>query len=380
VATNTIPVSPSLDHRILFTLPSKSGIGPANSLQRIFDDISGLYGVTGDDSVDYRLAAPSPGLLNMPYGIGQFSAQPLSVAMPVDACDPIQPSPSPGTDPTEPFDSSPTPTEEGASGVGTGDGTTVGEQPVVLPNDGLAVPQITELLPNPASPQTDAADEFIELYNPNDAPYDISGFVLEAGGATMRRYVLPEGSVLQPYEYRVLLSSDTSLSLPNSGGSARLLNTSGTVIMQTDTYDTAPDGQAWMADNTGWRWTTAPTPHAVNTFVGLLAAAKKAPSTPAKQATKKTAAVKAASTTKSKTKATAAAKEKKPKTVATKAQLSTVSATARNPVHTGVLAAIGVFALLYGAYEYRHDMANKIHQFRSNRATRRAARQTIARR
>jgi hypothetical protein len=250
----------------------------------------------------------------------------------------------------------------------------------VLPNDRLIVPQITELLPNPASPQTDATDEFIELYNPNDAAYDVSGLVLEAGGAMMRRYVLPEGSILQPHEYRALLSDVTSLSLPNSGGSARLLDTSGTVIMQTDAYDTAPDGQAWMVDDTGWRWTTSPTPHAVNTFVGSPAVVKKASSTTPKQTTKKTAAVKAASTTKPKTKATAAVKEKKPKTVATKARLSTVSATARNPVHTGVLAVIGVFALLYGAYEYRHDMANKIHQFRSNRAARRAARQTAARR
>ena len=106
----------------------------------------------------------------------------------------------------------------------------------------------------------------------------------------------------------------------------------------------------------------------------------KKPATAAKQTAKKTTAVKAVSTTKPKTKAATTAKEKKAKTDATKTQLSTVSTTARNPVHTGVLAAIGVFALLYGAYEYRHDMANKIHQFRGNRAARRAARQAAARR
>ena len=49
---------------------------------------------------------------------------------------------------------------------------------------GLSAPQISELLPNPAGTGNDATDEFIELYNPNDQPFDLSGFVLQTGLTT----------------------------------------------------------------------------------------------------------------------------------------------------------------------------------------------------
>lgn len=48
-------------------------------------------------------------------------------------------------------------------------------------NVGLKPPQLSEFLPNPGSPQTDANDEYIELYNPNDKRFDLSGYALEVG-------------------------------------------------------------------------------------------------------------------------------------------------------------------------------------------------------
>jgi hypothetical protein len=49
---------------------------------------------------------------------------------------------------------------------------------------GLAAPQISEVLPNPTPPATDAEGEFIELYNSNNNIFDLSGFSLQAGNTT----------------------------------------------------------------------------------------------------------------------------------------------------------------------------------------------------
>lgn len=228
-------------------------------------------------------------------------------------------------------------------------------------NNGLQAPQLTELLPNPASPQTDQDDEFIELYNPNDTDFDLSGYVLEVGLTTKHRYTIPDGVILSAHTYLAFLSADTGLALSNTSGQARLIDPLGAVVSQTDQYATAKDGQAWALLNDTWQWTARPTPGASNVGV-VLAAAKKA-TTPI---VAKKPKVKAASTTK--TKAKPKAKATKTEQVAQKTTATT--AAQRNPLHLQVLALIMVSALLYGAYEYRQDLANKFHQFRSNRAAR----------
>ena len=369
VVSSGIQTSPSITGRQTHGIPMKTGVPPATTLQRIFDTGISNYYDRDDDGVDFTMGTPSPGMLNnLAPDASAFTLLPITIA---DSCNPTPPAPSSDTGPTEPSDPSPAPTDGGTDGSGADDGTN--------DSDTDMPPTITELLPNPAAPQTDDADEFIEVYNPNDRAFDLSGYTLEAGGATMRRYTLPAGTVLAPHAYQVFSSDVTGISLPNSGGSARLLDIVGTVIMQTGIYSTAPDGQAWMIQDGAWRWTVSPTPGVGNIFIASPVASKKATAATAKQTVKKTTAVKAAATTKAKAKAKATAPKAK-KTAAKKTSLSPVAASVRNPVHTGVLAAIGIFALLYGAYEYRHDLANKINQLRSNRAARRAARTSAARR
>lgn len=58
-------------------------------------------------------------------------------------------------------------------------------------DNGLAAPQISEVLPNPAPPQADANDEFVELYNSNDKAFDLSGFILQVGTTTIHKYNFP---------------------------------------------------------------------------------------------------------------------------------------------------------------------------------------------
>jgi len=222
---------------------------------------------------------------------------------------------------------------------------------------GLASPQISELLPNPAKPQTDAADEFIEIYNSNSVPFELSGFILEIGTTTKRRYTFPQGTMLPARSFKAFFSADTRLALSNTQGQARLLDPFGRLLTQSDAYSTAKDGQAWATVQGKWQWTTSPTPNAANVI--------KAPA--AKKASAKTAG--------SKTSGSGSRTAAKP---ITEANTQNVAATQpSSPLHPGVLALAGVFALLYGAYEYRRDVANKLYQFRTNRAARREARQGI---
>jgi hypothetical protein len=119
--------------------------------------------------------------------------------------------------------------------------------------------QITELLPDPASPQTDAADEFIELYNPGPDPVNVGGYVLKTGSNFHASYILPQ-RVLEAGSYLAVYSAASHLSLPNSGGAAELLSPAGELMDQSASYSAAKAGLAFAADGSNWDWTLQPTP------------------------------------------------------------------------------------------------------------------------
>lgn len=233
------------------------------------------------------------------------------------------------------------------------------QKTIPVADKGLLAPQLTELLPNPGSPGSDAEDEFIELYNPNDATYDLSGFMVYAGAATAKKYTFPEGTLLPARSFMAFFSADTHLSLTNSGGQVRLLDPLDREIAATAQYTAARDNQSWSRIQGAWQWTTVPTPHAANVLQVPATAAKTTKSM------QKTAA--------SATKSTSAHSTATP----TPAAQTAATVVDETPVHPWVLAGVGGLALLYGAYEYRRDVANRIHQFRRNRADRRADRARI---
>lgn len=229
----------------------------------------------------------------------------------------------------------------------------------ILANDGLKAPMITELLPNPAAPQTDAEDEFIELYNDNDGAFELSGYKLAVGLNGTRAYTFPNGTVLPAKSFVAFYSIDTKVSLSNSNGQARLRDPNGKDIAQTSPYGTAKDGQAWALANGTWQWTTRPTPHSTNAII--------APPATTKATTKKTAAsakTASAATTRAagKDQQVAGAMQEEPQ--------------GTRVIHPWILAGAGVFALLYGAYEYRRDLANQLYKLRLYRTARRENRQS----
>lgn len=216
-------------------------------------------------------------------------------------------------------------------------------------DNGLKSPLITELLPNPPGTGTDAQQEFIELFNPNDVAFDLSGFSLEAGTKSVHSYSFPLGTMLQP-GYTAFYTSQTGLGLTNNGGQAVLYGPLGNVLSQTDAYGSAADGQAWALGNGTWQWSTEATPGDENVIT--------AP--PAK-------------TTKKKSSKAAAPKQISGGNAAVKAGASYNEAAPQIPVHPLVLALVGGVALLYGAYEYRKDLANLLFRLGANLGTRRGA-------
>jgi hypothetical protein len=234
-------------------------------------------------------------------------------------------------------------------------GTTTGSS-VDLPESdkGLAAPQISEVLPNPAPPLTDADDEFIELYNSNDKAFDLSGFILQSGISTLHKYTFPDGTAIGPHQFAAFYSAVTGLSLSNSNGQIKFLDPGGNVLGQTDEYGTAKDGYAWVSAGGLWQWTTVATPAATNIISAPpLAASKPKTQTKAATAAKKTKA-----------------KSAKPKAIAVSSGGSPSSGLPISKLHPGVLAGVGTVVLLYALYEYRHDLANQYYKFRRHRAAR----------
>ncbi|HSX27778.1 MAG TPA: lamin tail domain-containing protein [Patescibacteria group bacterium] len=227
---------------------------------------------------------------------------------------------------------------------------------------GLLPIVLNELLPNPMPPQTDTLDEYVELYNPNDQAVDLTGYKVQTGNTYSYSYEFLSGTI-PGHGYLTLTSGETNLALSNTGGKARLLDAGGLTISEAPAYEDASEGQAWALISGSWEWTTSPTPGAENSLTRPIIVPKSTKIT--KKAKAKKARVKSASTKKS----------KKPKSKATGLNQENPEDPAEiAPLHTGVLAVVGLGTLVYAGYEYRTDAANKLFQLRRYRESRRAAR------
>lgn len=204
---------------------------------------------------------------------------------------------------------------------------------------------ISELLPNPKSPQTDAEHEYVEIYNPNDEAVNLANYVIVTGLQDNHKYTIKEGSI-EPGAYMAFYSSITQLTLSNSEGHAKLLAPNGTQIDITGDYAKAPEGQAWVYAAGKWQWTTTPTPGKSNVFI---------------------ASTTSTSSTASRNNAASGSSNR-----------SSGEGSKSTPLHPMILAGIGGAVLLYALYEYRHDLANQLYRLRRNRAAGRAIGQSTS--
>lgn len=229
---------------------------------------------------------------------------------------------------------------------------------------------ITELLPDPAAPATDADGEFVEIYNPNSVSISLKDYKIQTGTNYSYSYVLPADTIA-PAQYKALYSSTTKLTLSNSGGRARILDPLGNTVYETDSYSTATTGSSWASDADSWFWTTTVTPGAANIIVAKSTSTSSQPT------------VKSAATTKTSTKSVKAPTATKTSTKSSQPKTATAASLAKTgsyknppqdnnklPINPLTLAAVGVLAVGYIIYEYRQDIANKFSQLRRNRTNR----------
>ncbi len=222
--------------------------------------------------------------------------------------------------------------------------------------------QINELLPDPASPATDATDEFVELYNPNSESVNIAGYIVKTGSALGNKVVLPQ-AIIAPGAYLSVTSGDTSLTLANAGSSVALFDPAGVQLGATIVYTTALTGDAWAIGSDGWTWTTTPTPSAPNIItvpVSKVVTAAGGVTTPTPKPSKspkaaKVAKVKAASVKAISTKKVATKKTSSP---------AKVLADARVPHESWLLFALAGLTIGYIVYEFRYDLRNYYHRLR----------------
>ncbi len=219
--------------------------------------------------------------------------------------------------------------------------------------DGLL---INELYIDPASPLSDAKDEFIELFNTSGEAINIGGLKLQCGSNFHDSYTLPAATTIVASGYLALYSSTTKLALTNSGGAARLVTATGQVIDASTSYSAAPSGQTWSSFEEGWRWTVTATPGATNIFTQPASAAKSSASSSSSKAT---------SSKSSTSKVAAAAKAAKATASKTVKDVATASAAlAENPAAQNngrwLLGGLAGLTMGYGLYEYRHHIYNFI--------------------
>jgi len=121
---------------------------------------------------------------------------------------------------------------------------------------------LNEFLPRPGS----GAEEFIEIINSLDIAADISGWLLDdmAGGSSP--YKIPNGTLLQPHQILVFFQDTTHLTLNDSGDSARLLHSDGTVADEWAYEDDPGVNVSWarIPDGGDWNDRGIPTPGGSN--------------------------------------------------------------------------------------------------------------------
>lgn len=110
--------------------------------------------------------------------------------------------------------------------------------------------QVTELLANAAG--SDIGREYIELYNPTLRDAFLINYALKIGNKT---YNFPSGLKIAPGQYMAFYNSEIPFTLVNTVSYVALLGDDGSVISQSDAYESPKDDMAWALIDEVWQYT-----------------------------------------------------------------------------------------------------------------------------
>lgn len=117
---------------------------------------------------------------------------------------------------------------------------------------------INEFMPNPLG--KDKGAEWIELYNQNNFPVDLSDYILHT---QTDKFIIPKGTLLLNESFLVLPNKNTGLSLKNNNGTIKLLTPEG-FLLQEINYQDVKEGIAVARKNDKYFLTQIPTPAMIN--------------------------------------------------------------------------------------------------------------------
>lgn len=120
---------------------------------------------------------------------------------------------------------------------------------------------MSELLSNVAG--SDAGNEFIELYNPNDEPIELKGYVLQLGKTYETSIVLEGDETIQPRSFAIYRDDELGFTLLNTTDNIRLVAPAGSIVSETS-YSEPADDESWAFIDGAWQYTNRVTPNAVN--------------------------------------------------------------------------------------------------------------------
>ena len=227
------------------------------------------------------------------------------------------------------------------------------EQPALLNHQLL----LNEVMPDPVAPLTDAEHEYVEIVNPNSFDVDLYGYRIESGKDGRYNHELGR-YLLRPNEAIAIYSADSGVTLSNSGSMVKLFAPTGLELDSVE-YPKARPGLSWSRFGSEWNW-GEPTNNANNlryedeteqdSNQEVLAAVttKRDVDFPVQESSGSNQPVQANSEF-----------EEEPTT---------------RTINNWMLAGVGAFALLYGIYEYRHDIGIRVRQLRRHLEVRREAR------
>lgn len=121
--------------------------------------------------------------------------------------------------------------------------------------------KLTELLPNASG--SDDGKEFIEIYNPTNYQVDLDGFLLQIGPSYSKNFALP-AFILNPRDFISFSDAQTTITLPNTSASVKLLAPDGQAVDETFMYQDPKDDQAWALFDDSWQYTNQPTASKIN--------------------------------------------------------------------------------------------------------------------
>lgn len=210
--------------------------------------------------------------------------------------------------------------------------------------------KLSELFPDPATPQSDTADEFIEIYNPTSSVVSLDGWKLRDDSG--KEFVI-KAKTIAAQGYAAFYITETGITLNNTGDTVTLINPIGDEADQSADYGSTKEGASWSLVNGEWNWVVTPTPGNTNATelvevddfspVATISKVKKA-------ATKKP-------TTRATTpKTSKAGSAKKSSSSTSKVGEQADNQVAGNNWWTWLLITLGVGTIGYGIYEYRSEI------------------------